>query len=241
MKSNYSVKANRILYIAVISVLCLTALIVGIVASVSRSKQNHQPIEPPINNEEPTISDVTPPEDSQPAITDEPSKDNDSDVVKPDPSTILPTFIAPTKGVVSTPHDMENVMFSPSMNDYRTHAGIDITSSVGAEVYAAADGKITKIWTDEFMGKCILISHNGDAATIYKNLASELADGIAEGVSVKAGQVIAGVGETASSESAEEPHLHFELLIKNNQTNPLSHISDDSKRASLTYDEAYEG
>ncbi|MDY3846449.1 MAG: M23 family metallopeptidase [Eubacteriales bacterium] len=237
MKNNYSVKANRILYISIISVLCLTALIVGIVASVSRSKQN-QPIEPPSVTEEPIISDGIIPDDSQPAISDPSPSESEE---KPDPSTILPTFISPAKGVVSTPHETERMVFSPSMNDYRTHAGIDITSSVGAEVYAAADGKITKIWTDEFMGKCISISHNGDAVTVYKNLCNDLPDGIAEGVSVKAGQVIAGVGETASSESAEEPHLHFELLIKNSQTNPLSHISDESKTASLTYDESYEG
>ena len=227
MQSNYSEKANRILYIVIISVLCLTALIVGIVASVTRNRSAKETEIPNIVEETPT--------DVQPETTpDEP-------VYEPDNSNVVPTFIAPAKGIVSKNHSTDVTVFSQTMRDYRTHTGIDISTSVGTEVYAAADGTVSKIWTDEFMGKCISISHNGDAITVYKNLSEELADGIAEGVSVRAGQPIACVGETARIESADEPHLHFELLVKNVYVNPLDYISEDSKNVSLSIDEAYEG
>lgn len=215
-------KANKILYISVIAVLCLTALIVGIVASVTRSRNS----DAPVDNVLPVIKDAD----------DDGKSANETENEKT-------TFISPAKGTVTKAHSTDTVVFSDTMNDYRTHTGIDIATTVGAEVYAACDGTITKIWDDEFMGKCISIEHAGDAITIYKNLSSELAPSIAEGVKVKAGQVIASVGESASSECAEEPHLHFELLVKNKEVDPMKHLEKTSVETSLTFDSdvAYEG
>ncbi len=227
MQSNSETKANKILYVVVISVLCLTALIVGIVASVVNS--NSKPIdELPVivpddgNGEEPdTPADI-------PDIPDAPVIEDTSKI---------PEFLSPiTKGVVSKYSDTEVPAYSNTMNDYRLHTGIDIATEIGASVYAAAKGTVTEIWDDIYMGKCISVSHNGGAVTVYKNLASELADGIYEGAEVDAGQLIACVGDTAKIEAADEPHLHFELLVDNKIQDPLKYMSESSKNASLTFD-----
>ncbi len=221
MQTNYSAKANKILYVSVIAVLCVIAVTIGIIASVAAGKSDGGETEAPVITE--------------PIEVDTPVE------VPVDDTDKIPVFISPVSGIVSGEHSEEIYVFSPSMNDYRTHTGIDIATSLGADVYAAADGVVTKVWTDDFMGKCISIAHNGDTVTIYKNLANEVAEGIVEGASVSAGQKIASVGDTAASESADEPHLHFELLVKNVSSNPLDYISEESKSASLSKDEAYEG
>ena len=224
MQTNYSTKANKILYVSVIAVLCVIAVTIGIIASVSAGRSKDAPVD-------------------EPAITDPIETPSDTPVEVPveDDTNKIPVFIAPTSGIVSWEHSEDIYVFSPSMNDYRTHTGIDIATSLGADVYAAADGVVTKVWNDDFMGKCISISHNGDTVTVYKNLANEVAKGIVEGASVSAGQKIATVGDTAASESADEPHLHFELLVKNASVDPLDYIAEDSKSASLSKDEAFEG
>ena len=108
-------------------------------------------------------------------------------------------------------------------------------------VMAAADGKVSEILDDPFFGKTVKITHNGEGVTIYSNLAAELAEGLEVGKEVKCGQVIGCVGETASREIAEEPHLHFEMTVAGKSVDPMTYISAESRAASLTKDTAYEG
>ena len=90
------------------------------------------------------------------------------------------------------------------------------------------------------MGYCISIKHNDDTYTIYRNLGKDHAEGIAEGVEVRAGQLISSVGNSAMIEIGQEPHLHFEMTVGGVNVNPLDYF-DESSIASLTIDEAYEG
>ena len=126
------------------------------------------------------------------------------------------------------------------MDDLRVHCGIDISANAGDDVLAAADGEITKIYTDPMMGNCIEISHKGDAVSIYKNLSFEHAEGIEVGTKVEKGEVISYIGDSAMIESAEESHLHYELTVKGVSVDPMDYISSDSKLASLTGSEIYE-
>ena len=151
---------------------------------------------------------------------------------------MLPTFSLPVSGVVQKKHDPTLQVFSNTMNDYRVHLGVDIVTEAAAPVYAAADGKIEKMWEDTLMGYCIAIKHGGASYTIYKNLAKELPDGIAEGVTVRAGQLIASVGESAMIEVADEPHLHFEMTVSDLSVDPLKYF-DEQALSSLGIDASY--
>ncbi|MBO7150163.1 MAG: M23 family metallopeptidase, partial [Clostridia bacterium] len=112
----------------------------------------------------------------------------------------------------------------------------------GAPVYAAADGVIESVYDDPLLGKCVRISHSGQAVTVYCTLQSELAEGIVSGAAVESGQALGAVGETALSEVAEEPHLHFEMEVNGVSVDPLDYISKESQEVSFTFDDtAYEG
>ena len=119
------------------------------------------------------------------------------------------------------------------------HLGIDIVTEEAAEVYAAADGTVKKIWEDPMMGWSIAIGHTGDCVTVYKNLSKDLAGGIAVGSTVRAGQLIGTVGDSALIEIAEEPHLHMEMTVKGLQVDPLEYFSQ-SVVATLSEDTAFE-
>ena len=92
----------------------------------------------------------------------------------------------------------------------RTHQGIDVIARAGNELYAVADGKITKTYVDypgSLAGNGIRLTTSDGTYFFYAHM-SELAEGIDVGVPVRAGQVIGYVGSTGSSGT---PHLHFEI------------------------------
>ena len=126
------------------------------------------------------------------------------------------------------------------MNDFRVHQGIDIMTAAGADVLASASGTVSLIWSDPLMGECLSIDHGNGVVSIYKNLAPSTADGIATGAKVTKGQKLGKVGESALIESAEEPHLHFEMTYLEEYVDPLTYINEESRESAFGEDTAYE-
>ena len=148
-----------------------------------------------------------------------------------DNTDTLPQFSMPVNGEIGIDFSDSIPVFSQTMNDYRTHEGIDIMANLGTEVVAVADGVVTNVWNDPFMGTCVSIEHTGNAISVYKNLDPEVKDGIIIGASIKSGDVIGAVGESAMNELAEEPHLHYELKINGKCVDPKEHLKAPSDQA----------
>ena len=179
-----------------------------------------------------------------------PSDSTGADESKPNDATkdtaSVPELSLPVSGVIAKGHDTSIQVFSPTTGDYRIHLGVDLTTTEDAPVMAAADGVVSQIWEDALMGQCVAISHSGDCYTIYKNLDRTLPDDIVVGASVKAGQQIGSVGDSATLELAEEPHLHMEMTVKGLAVDPLDYFSaqalaaigsDTSHEAGITENE----
>ena len=150
-------------------------------------------------------------------------------------------YSLPVLGTLGAKHDASVQVWSPTMEEYRIHLGIDITTEDAAPVYAAAAGTVAQIWDDPMMGTCVAISHDGDVITIYKNLSANLAEGIAAGKQIKGGQQIGTVGDTATLEMAEAPHLHFEMTEGGLSVDPLEYFSDKDIKTLNSYEDATTG
>ena len=137
----------------------------------------------------------------------------------------------PAQGVIAKGHDATIQVWSETMGDYRVHLGIDIATSENAPVFACADGTVEKIWDDALMGRCVAISHGGEVYTFYKNLDSDLADGIEKGASVTRGQKLGEVGNTAIAELADEPHIHIEMTVNGLAVDPRDYFSAEAKNS----------
>ena len=151
----------------------------------------------------------------------------------------LPSFVLPVSGTLSKQHNPDLQVYSTTLKDYRVHIGLDLVTEENAPVYAAADGSVKRIWKDALMGYCVAIEHSGECVTVYKNLGKTLPEGIAEGVSVRSGQLVATVGNSAMVEIAEEPHLHFEMTVGGLSVDPLEYYDDKALEA-LKLDSSYE-
>ncbi len=134
-------------------------------------------------------------------------------------------FCLPVTGYISKDYSMDMPVFSLTMNDYRTHSGLDIQATVGSAVATVAEGEVTKRYTDPFMGVCIEVTHGGGLVSRYMNLGDEYPKDAEVGCKVYCGQTIGCVGESAAVEAADTSHLHLELLQDGKNVNPLDYIS----------------
>ncbi len=208
--SDKSVSA-KIIYGAVIAILCISAIVIGIVSAASRVGNNGEIVNPPITDNE------TPDNNDQPT---------------PPPENTKPTFIAPVAGTVVKDHSLEQPVFSVTLDEWRVHTGIDISCEEGSSVYSSCAGVVSRIYTDPMLGETVEITHANDLKTRYSNLSKDTIY-LNVGDTVSSGDRIGTVGDTSVSELAEESHLHFDILLKDVKVNPLDYISEESKKSSL--------
>ena len=120
-------------------------------------------------------------------------------------------YVKPVDGQIVKPWSNGELVYSETLGDYRVHTGVDIAASVGAKVRAMADGEIRDIYDDDLLGRVVEITHADGTISRYCNLQQAGLSGIKAGATVKMGDVIGGVGESALGESAEQAHLHLEV------------------------------
>ncbi len=180
-------------------------------------------VPPPSSSDRPTVTDP-------PVVTDPPTTD-EQPTVKPEKDWMNEKLTMPVDGTVIKEHDLQNAVYSATMNDYRVHCGVDIETELGSEVVAVADGIIKEVGQDPFMGTTVTIDHGDGLISVYKNLSPDLASGIKVGKEISEGAVIGTVGESAIVEIADEPHLHLELTLNGESIDPteLLDVSSDSE------------
>lgn len=98
------------------------------------------------------------------------------------------------------------------------HAGIDIAAPYGTNVYAAADGYVSKASWYSGYGNCIMITHSSGFVTLYGHNSKLL---VSYGQQVKKGDLIARVGSTGDSTGN---HVHFEIRQNGTKLNPSYYV-----------------
>ena len=116
-------------------------------------------------------------------------------------------IVAPLSGETVAAFSMEELSYSETLADWRTHDGIDIKADAGTQVLAASSGTVVSVSDDDLMGTTVVLAHDGGYETVYSNLQS--IPTVAPEQYVSAGQVIGAVGTTSLAEAAVAPHLHF--------------------------------
>lgn len=129
-------------------------------------------------------------------------------------------FIAPVSGEIITDFADESLIYSNTLEEWTTHLGVDIKADKASAVIASESGTIKSIKNDPRYGLTITISHNDGYETVYSNLLSS--EFVSEGDTVEKGRTIGTVGESASFEVAEVPHLHFEVYKNGEVVNPTT-------------------
>lgn len=143
---------------------------------------------------------------------------------EPESAPAASVFIMPVSGEVTQEYSPGALAYSRTMDDWRTHHGVDIGAEMGAKIKAAADGTVKSVVKDDLMGTVVTIEHSGGVTTVYANLAATPT--VKAGDSVTMGAVIGSVGDTALGEISEPAHLHLEAYRDGKEIDPRTLVEN---------------
>ena len=146
----------------------------------------HEPVVETVPPEEPeeetepvVMPEVTVPVDDTPVVAEEPH-----------------VVVLPIQGEVLTAFSVDQLLYNETLDDWRTHDGVDIAAA----------------------GPTVVVRHSGGYEPTYANLQAEPA--VETGDTVSAGQAIGAVGTTAAAEAAQGAHLHFSVTKDGEAVDP---------------------
>ena len=122
------------------------------------------------------------------------------------------SLIKPVSGIITSRFAASSRIRSSA------HTGLDIATSSGTPVKAAASGTVTFSGTKGSYGKLVVITHSNGVQTYYGHCSKLY---VSAGQTVSQGQTISAVGSTGNSTG---PHLHFEIRINGVAYNPQNYL-----------------
>lgn len=127
----------------------------------------------------------------------------------------------PVNGQVVIDYSMDNTVYFPTLNVYKTNPGIVISAEVGTPVAAVANGQILSISENEETGTTVTVDMGNGYQAVYGQLkdvpfqAQEY---------VTAGGVLGYVSEPTKYYTKEGPNLYFALRKDDTTLDPLQYL-----------------
>jgi len=126
------------------------------------------------------------------------------------------TYIRPHDGEIIRIYSPNVPIYCETMNDWRTHNGIDIAVKEGDEVLSVGKGKVSRVVVDTAYGYTVEVDYGAFTA---KYCGMKQGECVGIGQSLEKGDSI-GVVEAVPCEAKSAPHLHFEVLVDGMNKNP---------------------
>lgn len=174
--------------------------------------------EDPVITPEP-VEEIPDVEEEVPASMPEESVTVEVPVVAQAPEPV----VQPLEGEVVTAFSVDELLYSPTMDDWRIHDGVDIAAQEGDSVVSASAGTVLSVTEDALLGTTVVIDHGNGVEATYASL--QEGPMVTAGEEVSAGQIIGAVGTTAASEAAQGPHLHFSVTKDGDAMDPNEFLS----------------
>lgn len=135
------------------------------------------------------------------------------------PAVALNGWARPADGPVTSDFGPRT---APTAGASTNHRGIDFGGGCGAEIYAAAAGRVVESGPATGFGNWIVLEHDAGMRTVYGHMqAQDLLVDVGEAVT--AGQTISRIGDAGVSTAC---HLHFEVHDGATPINPASFLED---------------
>ena len=134
-------------------------------------------------------------------------------------------FDWPLSGDIIKDFAVDSLVYSNTLNEWRTHEGIDIAGKEGDVIVSVEDGIVERIFEDEKYGETIVVSHENGYKTFYSFVSPQNLS--TENQKVRKGEAIGRLTSSTKFEAKEVTHLHFEMLKNGVKISPILEIIDN--------------
>lgn len=131
-----------------------------------------------------------------------------------------------SNAVVVKDYADDHLQFNESLNRWEIHLAVDLASE-NDSVMSVLDGVVSSIECNSLDGCKITIEHAGGFVSVYSSLDENV--NVEEGQAVKKGQVLGKASQSATNESKNGGHLHFELLKNGMEIDPNNYLDLQNK------------
>lgn len=133
------------------------------------------------------------------------------------------TYVVPMRNAtINKDFSSTELQFNDTLKQWEIHKAIDFVATDDTQVFAVANGTVSKVYNNYLEGGVVEISHNNGLVTVYKSLSTEI--NVAVGDVVSAGDVIGTAGVTMAQELNSGAHLHFEMLVNGVKVDPNNYL-----------------
>ena len=127
----------------------------------------------------------------------------------------------PVRGTVLVDYNMNETVYYPTLDQYRVSPAISLQAVEDAPVYAAADGQVRSITQDACTGTTVTMELGNGYQAVYGQL-KDLT--VAEGDTVKEGEVIGNISAPTKYYSVEGPNLYFAMRKDGTPVDPFEYL-----------------
>lgn len=131
------------------------------------------------------------------------------------------TFIMPHDGEIIRNYSPDVPLYCETMNDWRTHNGIDIAVNEGDEVLSVGKGKVSKVLANATYGYTVEVDY-GTFTARYCGM--KQGDCVGIGQMLEKGDSI-GTVDVVPCEVNSPKHLHFEVIVDGLHSDPIKVVS----------------
>lgn len=151
-----------------------------------------------------------------------PSKDAKKQTDQAKTGTPAASWNWPVNGKVLATFSTNKLSYNQALEDWRAHAGVDISAEVGDIVASACDGTVISVQENVMLGQTVTIQTADKLKVTYGNLASQVP--VKAGDTVKAGQTIGNVGKTAAGEAHDKGWIHLAVEKDGKAVDPKPYL-----------------
>ena len=138
----------------------------------------------------------------------------------PSAPVVATSFTSPMGGGIIKPYSENELIYSATFSDMRTHLGLDIEGTEEDDVRACGNGYVSAIIDDPLLGKYVEIDHGKGVVARYCGLGTVYVE---EGESVTASTCIGLLG-AVPGECQDATHLHLEFYFDEYPVDPMQYI-----------------
>lgn len=129
-------------------------------------------------------------------------------------------YLLPLNSKVVKDYSDGDMVYSKTMDDWRTHNGIDISGNIGDNAIAVQDGTILEVISDELWGETVVIQHGNGLKARYCGVKAT----VKPDEKIEQGQVI-GTVVAIPLEEKDGVHIHLETEVDGKSVDPIKALN----------------